>query len=73
MSVKKMVELYVKFECSEETWNMMYQMVCHGLISHDNWSKFFEKCKDWYAEFDGIHDCEKLLYKRDENGFIHIF
>lgn len=73
MSVKKMVETYVQFECAEETWNMLYMMCCHGLISDDNWRKFSDKCKGWYSAEDGIRDSEnddKLIYMRDDDGFI---
>lgn len=74
MSVKKMVETYVRFECSEETWNMMYMMQCHDLISYDNWTKFYNKCKGWYVTEDGtgIRDSENndnLVYARDAEGF----
>ena len=73
MSVKKMVETYVQFECSEETWNMLYMMCCHGLISDDNWKKFYDKCKGWYITDTGIHDSEsndKLVYARDTDGYL---
>ena len=75
MSVKKMVETYVRFECSEETWNMFYMMHMHDLISYDNWKKFYEKCKGWYVTEDGIHDVDnddKLVYIRDDNGFLNL-
>lgn len=73
MSVKKMVELYVTYELSEETWSMMYQMRCHGLISYENWVKFYEKCKAWHITDDGqsIEDENgKIIYTRDANGFL---
>ena len=74
MSVKKMIETYVSYECSNETWIMFYQMRLHNLISSDNWDKFTSKCKGWYVDEDGIRDMEdddKLVYVRDANGFLN--
>lgn len=73
MSVKKMIELYVTYELSEVTWDMMREMTFHGLISNDNWNKFFEICKDWHMndELTAIVDSDdKVLYKRDEQGYL---
>ena len=73
MSVKKMIELYVTYELSEETWNMMREMTFHGLISNDNWHKFLEICKDWRMddEMAAIIDSNnKVFYKRDEQGYL---
>lgn len=72
MSVKKMIDLYVANELSEETWGMLYQMACHDLISDENWVKFYEKCKAWHFTDDG-HSIEdgngKIIYTRDIDGF----
>ena len=72
MSVKKMVDLYVEYGVSEDTWKMMYEMTCHNLISRDNWTKFFNKCKGWYLneETNTIDDSEtgKTVYVYDDNG-----
>lgn len=73
MSVKKMIELYVSYELCEETWDMLYKMAMHGLISRDNWTKFWETCKGWSLDEDGRHIIdgdEKVVYKRDGNGFL---
>ena len=73
MSVKKMIELYVTYELSNETWNMMREMTYHGLISRDNWDKFFNRCKDWCMndELSAIVDGNgKVLYQRDGQGFL---
>ena len=73
MSVKKMIELYVTYELSEETWNMMREMTYHGLISLDNWDKFYNRCKDWYMndEMSAIVDGNgKVLYQRDDQGYL---
>lgn len=72
MSVKKMVELYVAYDLSEDTWKMLYNMSNHGLISRDNWSKFFDKCKGWTMSEDGqsiLDEDERTIYKRDSQGF----
>ncbi len=73
MSVKKMIELYVAYELSDDTWNMLREMSYHGLISRDNWNKFFDKCKSWTFTEDqqSIEDGNgKILYTRDEQGFM---
>lgn len=73
MSVKKMVELYVSYDLNEDTWHMMWEMSVHGLISRDNWTKFFEKCKGWTMSEDGqtiLDEREHVIYKRDVNGFL---
>ena len=75
MSVKKMIETYVRYECSNETWIMFYQMRLHDLISDDNWDKFTRKCKGWYVDESGIRDSEnndELVYVRDARGFLNL-
>ena len=74
MSVKKMIETYVRYECSNETWKMFYLMRCHNLISEDNWDKFTRKCKGWYIDESGIRDMDdddKLVYTRDADGYLN--
>lgn len=71
MSVKKMIDLYITYELSETTWDMMREMALHGLISRDNWCKFFDKCKGWtFDENDeNVIDWDgKILYIRDAEG-----
>ena len=78
MSVKKMIEMYVNYGLSDETWDMMYQMSIHGLISRENWVKFFDTCKDWTWSDDEkdfingnnviVNGDGKVLYFYDENG-----
>ena len=73
LSVKKMIEMYLNYGLADETWDMMYNMTLHGLISQENWKKFFEKCKDWYIdeETNSVKNGEnKILYSYDENGFL---
>lgn len=73
MSVKKMIELYVKYELSEDTWNMMREMRYHDLISYDNWMKFYETCKDWVFSEDGdqiVDSYGKIYYFRDSQGYM---
>lgn len=75
MSVKSMIETYVNFELSEDTWNMFHQMAIHNLISYEIWNKFFLKCKGWVMSDDGdaVIDSDNndmIVYKRDETGFL---
>ena len=73
LSVKKMIDLYVSYELSEDTWDMLRNMSLHGLISSDNWRKFFDKCKDWSMDDDWqrIIDADgNTIYKRDKDGFL---
>ena len=76
MSVKKMIELYVNYGLDQDTWEMLYEMRCHDLISYDNWMKFADTCKGWEFNPDDngltIIDTDKdnkVVYKQDENGF----
>lgn len=72
MSVKKMIDLYVQYGVDETTWNMLYEMTCHGLISRDNWSKFSDICKSWAIDGNAIRDGDGLMvYRTDANGFWH--
>ena len=75
MSFKSMVETYVNFELSEDTWNMFYQMAAHDLISSETWNKFFIKCKGWVISDNGdsVIDSDNndmIVYKRDDSGFL---
>lgn len=75
MSVKKMVDLYVTYGLDETTWDMLQQMSIHGLISSDNWRKFYNKCKGWYfdEEVNGIVDAgtQIVVYLYDDKGNLH--
>ena len=72
MSVEAMVDMYVTYGLEDETWDMMYHMVNHGLISRENWLKFFEKCKSWEFDDSGNNIVDgitgEVLYTYDENG-----
>ena len=75
ISVNSMIETYVDFELSEDTWNMFYQMAVHGLISSETWNKFFMKCKGWVLSDNGnaVIDSDNndmIVYKRDKFGFL---
>ena len=67
MSVKSMIETYVNFELSDETWNMFYEMANHHLISDETWNTFFMKCKSWVLSDDGdaIIDYETNTNRKD--------
>ena len=69
MSVKRMIDLYVEYGVDEDTWNMLYEMTIHGLISRDNWIKFFNICASWFIDGDAIRDGDGLMvYRIDEKG-----
>lgn len=69
MSVKRMIDLYVEYGVDEDTWNMLYEMSIHGLISRDNWIKFFNICASWFIDGDAIRDGDGLMvYRIDEKG-----
>lgn len=73
MSVKAMIELYLRYNIDENTWDMLYQMRCHELISYENWKKFYETCKDWAFDESGdnVVDAEgNELYHYGEDGFL---
>lgn len=72
MSVEEMIDLYVRYNLGEETYDMMYKMALHGLISRDNWMKFDGTCTGWHFtddEADEIVDKDdKPVYRCDECG-----
>ena len=73
MSLRAMIELYLRYNLDEHTWNMLRQMSQHELISYENWKKFYETCKGWAFDESGDHvvDAEgNKLYHYDENGFL---
>lgn len=72
MSVKKMIDLYVRYDVDECTWDMLYNMTCHGLISRDNWIKFSNICSGWVLDGTSIRDQDGLLvYRIGEDGCWH--
>jgi len=73
MSVKEMKALYLRYDISSETWDMMYEMACHGLISSENWGKFFSQCKGLeFSEKDNsiVDEAGKVVYVYDEKGYL---
>lgn len=75
MSLKKMIEIYVEYGVDNATWEMFHKMACHGIISQDTWSKFYNKCHAWYfdEEVNGIVDSETEIvhYLYDDKGHLH--
>lgn len=75
MSVKRMIDLYLSYCLSDDTWNMLWQMCFHGLISYENWNKFSAECHSWTVdgELNAIIDGEtgKVVYLYDEMGDFH--
>ena len=75
ISLKSMIETYVNFELSQDTWDMFYKMAAHDLISSETWNKFFITCKGWGISDNGdsVIDSDNddmIVYKRDELGFL---
>lgn len=75
MTVQSMIETYVKFELSEDTWNMFLEMANHDLISYETWTKFFMKCKGWVLSYNGdsvidFDNNDMIVYKRNEFGVL---
>ena len=75
ISLKSMIETYVNFQLSDETWNMFYQMANHNLISSEVWNDFYMKCKGWVMSDSGdeIIDCannNKIVYKKRRVRFL---
>lgn len=75
MSVKSMIETYVNYGLDNTTWEMLYNMSCHNLISYDDWMKFANTCGGWQFDddngltiIDTNDDC-KVVYEADENGY----
>lgn len=75
MSVKSMIETYVNYGLDNTTWEMLYNMCCHNLISNDDWMKFANTCGGWQFDddkgltiIDTNDDC-KVVYEADEDGY----
>lgn len=72
MSVKAMIDLYIRYNLCEETWDMMYNMTLHGLISNDNWVKFADTCKGWHFVGENgtevADENERIIFRYDEIG-----
>ena len=72
MSVKAMIDLYVRYGVEQETWTMLYSMHAHGLISLENWEKFYNTCKGWERDGNAIRDEDGIIiYRTDEDGYWH--
>lgn len=75
LTAKSMVEIYVNYGLSKDTWEMFYNMTCHGLISGENWTKFSEICIGLqYDSVDGrtiidTSDNGKVVYEMNNDGF----
>ena len=73
MSVKAMIDLYVEYELGVNTWDMLRNMSFHGLISRDNWCKFYEITKGWsFDDTDAMNiidfETGKVIFARDGEG-----
>lgn len=70
MTVNAMKELYKWNALAEKTWDMLYEMCMHNLITTDDWNEFYHSCSGWYIdkERNGIADSNKndeLIYEFD--------
>lgn len=68
ISVEKMVELYLQYELDERTWDMLYEMSLHGLISVDAWHRFYAICAYWHLDSNGencIGQYDEIVATRD--------
>lgn len=80
MSAKAMLDLYVSYGLSAETWEMLYEMVCHGLITSEAWAVFYDECADYvWADDEAlfingqnviINGEGKVIYYYDADGFM---
>lgn len=77
ITVKRMIETYVAYGLSEDTWKMFYNMYCHNLITNDDWNKFFNTCRGLQFDNDDnftIIDTDNndiVVYEADEYGMFH--
>lgn len=70
LSVRAMIDLYARYGVEQETWTMLYNMYAHGLISRENWEKFYNTCKGWECLGNVIIDeNEKVVYTTDAAGY----
>lgn len=73
MSVKSMIETYVRYGLDDNTWGMLYNMACHNLISNYDWIKFANICRGWRYDdeclniIDTNDEC-KVIYNLDDRG-----
>ena len=71
LSVKKMTELYVNYDLSDETWHMLRNMALHGILPWEWSGQISDKRKDWSMDADGlmfIAGIGNAFYRRDVQG-----
>lgn len=73
MTAKAMEEMYVTYGLDEKTWDMLYNMTCHGLITRTNWDKFYDKCHGYTFGNDEhttiVNHHLVTVYRMDDHGF----
>lgn len=73
MTAKAMEEIYVTYGLDEKTWDMLYNMTCHGLISGTSWKKFYDKCHGYRFGNDEqttiVNHHLVTVYRMDEQGY----
>lgn len=72
MTLKKMVQTYVNFECDPDVWKMISMMHLTGLITYEQYNKFYEKCKGYTFNKDDrtVRD-ENDMVIADHSDWIH--
>lgn len=74
ISAKSMEETYVTYGLDETTWNMFYNMSCHGLISQETWYKFYDQCHGYTYGDDSqttiVNQHGVTVYRMDDQGYM---
>lgn len=73
ISVKSMIETYVRYGLDGTTWEMFYDMACHNLITQDAWIEFTNICSGWVFDDKGFNiidtnDNCKVIYNLNDKG-----
>lgn len=72
ITAKKMEEVYIEYGLDGDVWSMFYRMTLTKLITDKTWSEFSERCRGWTMDDNGnvVDIDEKVIYKRDKDGFL---
>ena len=66
-NVRQKVQVGKKYRLS-----VAMKVHAHGLISLENWEKFYNTCKDWERDGNAIRDEDGIIiYRTDEDGYWH--
>ena len=74
ISAQSMEEIYVTYGLDEKTWEMFYNMTCHGLINNNVWNKFYDKCRGYTYGNDEqttiVNQHGVTVYRMDDQGYM---